>query len=192
MVFNRLDKFLASCVAYVRYFVHFIFSSFLSLLPFLLPSPASPLTVLLDLYLHHEDLIARHNLRIPFPSFRPTKIFRVSLQLLWNVTSTPIIGAIWILFLGASADTVYFFSSEASGTFFSVNVICNIILAAILVAIVRRGKPKKKSLEENFDQSRSAYGENDSGSEADSNVIVDNDKEIFIENKSGLMPGKLF
>jgi len=131
-----------------------------------------PVWHMLDLYLHREDLIERHNLRIPLPALRPLKIFRITFQILWNLTSTPILGAVWILFLG-STDSLFFFAPDLSALFFSVNSICNVVVVIVLVYVVRRGKPKQRVVEESFEHSRSITGENESGSDADVHIVQD-------------------
>jgi len=121
-----------------------------------------PVWHLIDLYLHREDLIERHNLRIPLQTFRPIKLCRVSLQVLWLITSTPILGAIFILnaYYTQSLSAIFFLYQNLIAIFFIVIIASNLMCVLVLVLIVRRVKGKKKVIDQtndNYEHSRSGY-----------------------------------
>jgi len=113
-----------------------------------------PVWVVIDLYLHREDIIKCHNIRIPPNTTSLGKIFRLVLQVFWILVSSPVLGAIWIL-SGFSELIIL----DRSGTiFFSVVLVSNTIFAVILISFIRKVKGKRSqfgSMQEDLQASAS-------------------------------------
>jgi len=108
-----------------------------------------PVWVVIDLYLHREDILKCHNIRIPPNTARLGKICRLVLQVFWILVSSPVLGAIWIL-SNCPPDSFKLLildnSSESGTVFFSVVLVSNTILAILLISFIRKIKGKRSRL----------------------------------------------
>jgi len=140
-----------------------------------------PVWHVIDLYLHREDLIERHNLRIPIQGLRPLKLFRISLQVLWLVTSTPIVAAVFVLnaYYTNSLSSIFFLVPSLDVVFFTVMILVNIAIVVMIVWVIRRVRGRRKTMDtDNFDPSSRAFR---GGGDEDGDATVDDEDDNVVK-----------